>query len=77
MDLALNNLQRLICHKSQQTNQPNHPKKVFCHLEHFIEDKKDGNHFLYVLEITVDRLQHNNVNPIFFSACLSLNVSLH
>ena len=22
MDLALNNLQRLICHKTQQTNQP-------------------------------------------------------
>ena len=28
MDLALNNLQRLICHKSQQTNQPtNQPNK--------------------------------------------------
>ena len=23
MDLALNNLQRLICHKTQQTNKPN------------------------------------------------------
>ena len=25
MDLALNNLQRLICHKNEQTNQPNGP----------------------------------------------------
>ena len=25
MDLALNNLQRLICHKTQQTNQPTKP----------------------------------------------------
>ena len=25
MDLALNNLQRLICHKTQQTNKPNQP----------------------------------------------------
>ena len=25
MDLALNNLQRLICHKTQPTNQPNLP----------------------------------------------------
>ena len=24
MDLALNNLQRLICHKTKQTNQPLH-----------------------------------------------------
>ena len=24
MDLALNNLQRLICHKTQPTNQPSH-----------------------------------------------------
>ena len=26
MDLALNNLQRLICHKTQETNQPNQVK---------------------------------------------------
>ena len=26
MDLALNNLQRLICHKTQQTNQTNSSK---------------------------------------------------
>ena len=27
MDLALNNLQRLICNKTQQTNQPSKKKK--------------------------------------------------
>ena len=31
IDLALNNLQRLICHKTEQTNkQTNHKKEVFC-----------------------------------------------
>ena len=31
MDLALNNLQRLICHKTQQINQPtNQPEEIDC-----------------------------------------------
>ena len=29
MDLALNNLQRLICHKNQPTNQPTNQVKIF------------------------------------------------
>ena len=32
MDLALNNLQRLICHKNQPTNQP--PFIIFPHHEY-------------------------------------------
>ena len=39
MDLALNNLQRLICHKTQQTNQPtNQPTNQ--RLENYIEKSK-------------------------------------
>ena len=29
MDFALNNLQKLICHKNQPTNQPNQTKQEF------------------------------------------------
>ena len=35
MDLALNNLQRLICHKTQTTNQPNTIKAIFFLTQYF------------------------------------------
>ena len=51
MDLALNNLQRLICHKTQQTNQPTHGWKlqlrIYCNLEYIVYQAnifpKEGN----------------------------------
>ena len=36
MDLALNNLQRLICHKTQSTNQPTAYGKEFRHIHKWI-----------------------------------------
>ena len=42
MDLALNNLQRLICHKTQQTNQPiiSHCKSIGSDEKYEKEKKK-------------------------------------
>ena len=40
MDLALNNLQRLICHIIQPTNQPTLQKIIICYYEHEITKYK-------------------------------------
>ena len=50
MDLTLNNLQRLIYHETQQTNQPFKPfdcVKIneYCWMKYFVLDSNACNHF--------------------------------
>ena len=39
----------------------------FCHLDHFVENKKDGTHLI----------EQTSFNPIFFPAWFLLNMALH
>ena len=59
MDLALNNLQRLICHKTQQTNKPNQhtiPVKKYG-ISSLIEGSPRFFSYLVVNKLIVDKTQ--------------------
>ena len=47
MDLALNNLQRLICHKTQETNQSSHKCSKCCGDNNYDEDASPNTSVYY------------------------------
>ena len=51
-------------------------EKIFCHSQHFVENKKDGNHLVPVLVNVVDGVEQTSLNSIFFIAWFQLNVTL-
>ena len=54
MDLALNNLQRLICHKTQQTNQTflNESELIFMHTNFaIVSTQLNGFNYCYLVQI--------------------------
>ena len=45
---------------------PDFFEKIFSHSEHFVENKKEGNHLLQGLVNMLDGLEQTCLNPIFF-----------
>ena len=61
MDLALNNLQRLICHKTQQTNQPLERNVVWTLQRHLFGRYVDMLEFLKTLCLDVTKICYMDV----------------
>ena len=83
MDLALNNLQRLICHKTQTTNQLSNFDAMFCGVVQFATNYKADAYIrgeILILILTSwlkDSLDLENLRyKIFFQAQFALSESV-
>ena len=49
---------------------PDFFQRYFCYSEHFVEKKKDGNHFMQRLVNMVEEVEKTSLNPAFFLVIL-------